>query len=362
MKFPAFIITLFFLFTFLYHPRASARLDGDGPHFFAADNSNIQYIGRIDFSNPVKPRFWAPGVYIIANFKGSNCSFIINDEAADGHSQNYVEIIIDAQKISRIQITGKSDTIQAADGLTPGSHTICICKDTESGNGWIEFAGLSCEALLPPTPLPSHKIEFIGNSITCGTGSDVSVVPCGKGEWYDQHNAYFSYGPLTARSLGAQWQLSAVSGIGLIHSCCNMTIDMPEVFDKINMRSDAMLWNFNRYQPDVVTICLGQNDGILDSAFFCNTYTRFIKQIRDYYVNAHIICITSPMADSILNAVMKKYLSAIVSASNAQGDKKVYRYFFTKRYHQGCGDHPSLEEHRQIAGELSAYIKQLMQW
>ena len=61
-------------------------------------------------------------------------------------------------------------------------------------------------------------MEFIENSITCGTGSDQSVVPCDKGVRQDQHNAYLSYSPAVARSFNAQWQLSAVSGIGLMHS------------------------------------------------------------------------------------------------------------------------------------------------
>lgn len=61
-------------------------------------------------------------------------------------------------------------------------------------------------------------MEFIENSITCGTCSDQSIVPCGKGVWQSQHNAYLSYGPAVARSFNAQWQLIAVSGISLMHS------------------------------------------------------------------------------------------------------------------------------------------------
>ncbi len=350
------------LFVCAYHAHAAIEIQQGIPHFFAADNPHIRYTGRIDFSNRAKPRFWASGVYIAAKFSGSSCSFVVNDEMLSGNNHNYIEVVIDGQKLSRIQTTAKSDTIRAARGLAAGSHTIVICKDTESGIGWLEFVGLTCEALLPLPPPPSHKIEFIGNSITCGTGSDLSEMPCGKGQWYDQHNAYLSYGPVTARNVNAQWQLSAVSGIGLIHSCCNLTITMPQVFDKLNMRADSLVWDFSRYQPDVVTICLGQNDGIQDSAIFCSAYVQFIRTIRNYYRDAHIICITSPMADARLTGVMKNYLGAIVSSCNIHGDKKVCRYFFKERYSHGCGGHPNLEEHLQIAGELSGYIKEIMHW
>jgi hypothetical protein len=46
-----------------------------------------------------------------------------------------------------------------------------------------------------------EKIEFIGDSITCGFGNDESGLPCGKGQWFDQHNAYFAYGSVAARTL-----------------------------------------------------------------------------------------------------------------------------------------------------------------
>src|SRR5882757_4527132 len=47
---------------------------------FHANNPNIQYFGRVDFSNPLKPRFWSPGVYIRIKFKGPACDLILNDE------------------------------------------------------------------------------------------------------------------------------------------------------------------------------------------------------------------------------------------------------------------------------------------
>jgi len=98
--------------------------------------------------------------------------------------------------------------------------------------------------IVPLSPKPARKIEFIGNSITCGTGSDVSKVRCGEGKWHDQHNAYMAYGPLVARHFNAQWHLSAYSGIGLIHSCCGIKFTMPEVFDRINFTPENDSWNF----------------------------------------------------------------------------------------------------------------------
>ena len=329
--------------------------------FFEADNTNIQYIGRIDFTNEKLPRFWSPGVYITACFEGTACNIVLNDEVQYGVMHNYIELVVDGNA-KRLRLSDKENTIEAAKDLPFGIHTITICKNTESGIGYLEFKGIYCKKLMPPAPKPVHKIECIGNSITCGTGSDQSVIKCKEGRWEDQHNAYMSYGATTARLLNAQYHLTAVSGIGLTHSCCGLTITMPQVFDKINLRNDSIQWNFNNYIPDVVTVCLGQNDGVQDSATWCASYIAFIQTIRTHYSNASVFLITSPMADEKLAAAQRNYLSGIITYMHTHNDKKIYTYFFGKQYHNGCDSHPDIEEHQQIATLLSAYIKKIMKW
>jgi carbohydrate esterase-like protein/GDSL-like lipase/acylhydrolase family protein len=344
----------------------SVLLTGQEIHFFKPSDPYFQYTGRIDFSDPDKPRFWSGGVYIVAKFKGPTCKIILNDEVLYGSYHNYIEVIVDHEKPIRFKMKGKADTIDVGSllgkTLSDKSHSLFICKNTEDGIGYLEFIGLSCQKLLPVLAKPARKIECIGNSITCGMSSDVSQIPCGKGEWFDQHNAYMSYGMITARALNAQVHLTSVSGIGLIHSCCNLTITMPSVFDNMDLRNGSKKWDFRNYQPDVVTICLGQNDGVQDSTKFCSAYCEFIERLRNDYPRAKIICLTSPMADQILTTVLRKYLASIVAFENNRGDKDVYTYFFSKRYHNGCGDHPDINEHQQMANELISYVKKVTGW
>ncbi|WP_338874684.1 SGNH/GDSL hydrolase family protein [Spirosoma sp. SC4-14] len=332
------------------------------PSFKSADNPTIQYIGRIDFSNPLLPRFWASGVYIKAKFTGSFCDIVVNDELHDEINHNYLSIIVDNAAPVRIQTRSKTDTIKVIRNLPEGEHMLTICKDTEASAGYLEFVGLYCQELLPLPPKPMRKMEFIGNSITCGAGSDLSISQCGHGNWYDKHNAYLSYGPTVARAFNAQWQLSSVSGIGLIRSCCSLPITMPQVYDKINMWGNYVNWNFNQYVPDVVSICLGQNDGIQDSTAFCSAYIKFITTIRSHYPNAYIVCVASPMANALLAPVLKKYLTSIVQYANARRMPNVGLFFFSQRYHGGCGDHPTLAEHALMAQELTAFLAQELHW
>jgi hypothetical protein len=353
---------VFFLLLILLPHFTFAKPKAGELTLFKPNNPAIQYFGRVDFSDPLIPRFWSPGVYIKVKFKGADCELLINDELLYGNTHNYVEIAIDNNPPTRIKLTDKVNIIKAAQGLADTEHTITICKDTESGIGYLEFVGIKCNRLLSLPKKPKHKIEYIGDSITAGAGMDLSAIPCDKGQWYDQHNAYMSYGARTSRALNAQWQITAVAGIGLTHSCCNMDILMPQVLDKVDLRDNKLDWDFSRYQPDVVTICLGQNDGIVDSAIYCGAYIRFIERVRLHYPKADIICLTSPMADEALTAALKKYLTGITAYLNARGDKKVYKYFFSKRYHNGCGGHPDLEDHGHIADELTTCIKQVEGW
>ncbi|MDB5016623.1 MAG: acetyl xylan esterase [Mucilaginibacter sp.] len=351
------------LFVLINISLAAAADKSDNLKLFTADNANIQYVGRIDFSNPQQARIWAPGVYIKAKFKGKRCEILINDEVPGATNHNYLEIIIDCKNPYRIKLTGKTNTINVPDSLSDTEHTVMICKDTESNIGYIDFVGFRCEKLLPLPAKPKRKIEYFGDSITSGTGMDLSVIPCGAGQWYDEHNAYMSYGAQTSRNLDAQWQLTALAGVGLVHSCCNMNVVMPQIYDKVFLRGDTINWNFKNYQPDVVTICLGQNDGPdQDSTKFCSTYVKLIEDIRQHYSKADIVCLTSPMGDQKLTSVMQRYLTGITNYMNANGDKKVYKYFFSRQYHNGCGGHPDMADHKLIANELTAYIKQLKGW
>ncbi len=329
---------------------------------FPASSGKILIMGRTDYSDFSMPRFWAPGVTVEARFMGPYCYLDVNDQERYNKNHNYLEVRVDGGAPFRVQTTGEKNQILLAKGLTPGPHTVTITKDTEASIGYLDLVGFRCGKLLPPPPLPSHKIEFIGDSITCGFGDDQSVVPCGKGTWYDEHNAYLSYGPITARHLDAQWHITAYSGIGLIHSCCGMTFTMPEIWDTEDIQPNGTAWNVQHYQPDVVTICLGQNDGVQPENKFVPAYVSFVQTLHSSYPKARIVLLSSPMASPQLNAALHKYLPEVVRDCSQQGNNSVSTFYFSKDFGGGCGNHPDLAGQRQMAKELTSYLAKLMHW
>lgn len=344
--------------------KTATRIDKEPLKFFSATDALIRYVGRIDFSHPLLPRFWNPGVYFSLYFKGNSCKIILQDQVQYGLQHNYIEIVLDG-KAKRVRLNHKTDTITVATDLSGDAHHLVICKDTESNIGYISVAGVLCQDLLPNQDIQKdkkHLIEYFGDSITCGASSDLSAVPCGVGRWEDQHNCYMSYGPRLSRMLDADWVVTAVSGIGLIHSCCNLKITLPEVYNKLALSPDSIQWNFQKYQPDVATICLGQNDGIQSLDKFCTTYEDFIRQLRGHYPKTTFVLLTSPMADTGLRHFLERAILQVEDALKQKGEQNTYHYFFKNRYHMGCDGHPTIAEHERIAAELLPFIKKIKHW
>jgi hypothetical protein len=336
------------------------RTKKDGITFFSSANDAFRYVGRFDRTNPEQPRCWAPGAYIEVGFTGTFCEIELNDEVRYGNHHNYIEVIIDDLPPQRIRLRAERNVLVIGENLKPGKHKLIICKNTESAIGYIEFVGMSCASVFPLTA-KTKTIEFIGDSITCGNGCDDSQTICGEGEWFDQHNAYLSYGPSIARELNADWQICAVSGIGLTRSCCGSEAVMPQVYDRIDLCEGAF-WQASGTIPDLVVITLGQNDGLQDSTLFCDSYVRFIRHLRERYSTSKIICCASPMANEELKPVMKNYVGAVAAKMNRFGDENVFSFAYTGMYRSGCTFHPTAVEHAAIAKELLPFIRLQTGW
>jgi lysophospholipase L1-like esterase len=328
-----------------------------------SDNINIKYTGRIDFTTVTAPKFSAPGVYFRAKFKGTFCDIEMTDET----NYNYIEVVIDNQDPVRVFMKQGRNVYRVAANLPKGEHTILICKDTEACIGSLIFHGFRCEALSALTDMPIRKIECYGNSITCGAKMIKELCSQGVGpNWNITNRAYMSFGAIAARSLNAEWMLTSVSGIGLIHNYGERGNTLPQVYDYLNLDKSSAKWDFKKYIPDVVTIELGTNDGVQDSATFCKAYIDFIQVIRSHYPNAHIFCLTSPSTDDKVFQFLKNCITGIVEYMNKTvipKDDKVYKLILSSHgLNGGCDGHPTAEQHLLIADELKTEIKAKLGW
>jgi lysophospholipase L1-like esterase len=351
-----------------------------GTSFIPASDSNFIYLGRIDFTNAAAPRFAYTGVSIRFRFEGATCILHLKNKsiAKDNNNsfyKNYYTVLVDNEKPRLIAVANEDETIKLK-SLSKGIHEVLIFKRTEAMVGEGIFEGIEIEkdkTLLPITNKKLRKIEFIGNSITCGYGNEGSSKDCHFSP--ETENGYMSYGAIVARQLDANYLAVAYSGRGMYRNYDQTTSNaMSVIYDRIFPDSiNAPKWNYKRWQPDVVVINLGTNDfakGIPDSVIFINTYVNFLKRMRIYYPSATILCIEGPMTnDSYPPGIMtfskvKNYIIASKNRMEQVGDKNIYTFFPSQQESPdyGCDYHPTIKRHEKMAEELSKVIKGLMKW
>lgn len=339
----------------------------------AADNSIIIYHGRT-INNNGNVELISSASYAEFQFTGDSCIIGLSNIASPG-DYNYVAIELDNQYKGRIKIanTYAHDYVITATQKKQ-LHLVRIYKATEAQNGLVIVNYIKASKLKGVTETQKNKIEFIGNSITCGFGDDDKEIPCNNGsKWYDQHNSYWSYASRIARSLHADFMLSAISGAGIYRNWNSDGPTVPQQYESAYLVIDsAARWNFKNYIPDVVVIALGTNDlsggdgktprRLFDSTTFVNTYIKFLKIIYGHYANAQIVLITSPMlngekAEKLL-LCLKAVRKSITQQSISPRTIKIFE--FKPMEATGCDGHPSIKEHEEMANEFLPFMKAVM--
>lgn len=335
-------------------------------NFIPANDPNIQYFGRWDFSDPLAPVHSWPGVYICARFAGTGIGIQLTDNFC------YYNVFIDGElkTVFHNDSTG-TQTCTLVSGLPDGEHTILFTKRNETFQGKYSFHGFILDdeqTLLPPPAKPARKIEFIGDSFTSASGNE-----------YDKNdkpandapitNIYEGFGPIVARHYHAQYQMTCRAGFGLVHDWQgNPEGNVPDHFDQTLLSSEQPKWNFRQWTPDLVVIGLGLNDysGFggwqneatgEDATLYKTEYHQFISQIRNVYPGVKILAV-APHVEWL-----QKQISEVVSEEIAEGNTNVF-YAFYPYFEDGYvyGEHPSVATHHKIAEILIEAIDKMKVW
>lgn len=332
-------------------------------------DKNIQYVGRICFDNPERPRFTFPGTQINVCFTGSSIRLWAKPKSG------YFMAQVDAAEPFKVALMGERDSVVTlATALPQGRHTLHLMYVIEGYELKPDFRGFILDegaSLLAPPTLPERTIEFIGNSITCGYGNE-SIV-CSDPFEYETENHYFTYAQMTTRNLNARAHVVARSGIGVYRSYGGPKEGTPEnvmttEYEYTNLYDRSERWDFSRYQPQLVCINLGTNDlstNNYDETLLKTAYQRFLNQVRSHNPKAKIVMLCGSMLNGKELDIAKRIQNEVVDEARRQGDKQVYRFDFTPQHGDlgyGASWHPSLEQHKKMAVELTAYLKSLMKW
>jgi lysophospholipase L1-like esterase len=288
---------------------------------------------------------------------------------------NYLAIELANEYKGRLKIDGTFEKPYTIHATTKNpSHTIRLYKATEANNGLITLLVVRAAGLKPVEQKKRKKIEFIGNSITAGMANDLKDIPCHTGKWYDQHNAYWAYGPRVARALDIDFMISAVSGIGIYRTWNGNGPSMPQVYESAYLKADNnQQWDFNRYTPDVVSICLGTNDLSdgdgkserlpFDSSVYIRNYIAFIGTLYKHYPATQIALLTSPMLSGQKAAMLLACLQSIKTRISQQYPEKrpIEIFQFKPMIPKGCDYHPDINDHETMANEVTPFFRKLLE-
>ena len=307
------------------------------------------------------------------SFTGATCTVYLKNVAYNEGDYNYINFEIDGEYAGRKKVGSKEGmpfVITAKS--TTATHQLVVSKATEAANGQIIITKIEGKNIAAVPASFTKRIEFIGNSITCGFGNDMEI-PCGNGsKWYDQHNAYWSYASRTARAVNAAYMISAISGAGIYRNWNSDGPTVPQQYENAFLNTDSTnKWNFSSYVPDIVTIALGTNDisngdGKIarlpfDKTKYITAYKKFIKTIYSHYPNAQLVLLNSPMVSGQNNLVLQESITTVQNEINAEVKpvKSIKTFWFNAMQPTGCGYHPSTADHEVLANQLIPFIKQL---
>lgn len=348
----------------------SAGMDTSG------DDARIRFVwsGRTERTFYHSGKLSGPGSAVEFDFMGETITLKLANNAYQGN-HNYVAVELDSQYLGRFKIDNNEfrDFTFTASDKSKRIHTIKIVKATESAMGAV-FVDASGVHALPREPVSKKKIEFIGNSITCGFGNDITGIPCGKAQWYDQHNAYLAYGPVVSRKLNTDYLLSSVSGYGIYRNWNAEKPEestLPDVYDHLYLRTDQPAPFSNDYQPDLVSICLGTNDLSdgdgkkqrlpFSKEKFIENYVRFVERIWQKYPKTTIVLLNSPMVGGEKNKLFVECLQNIRDYfKNDRPHQPIHIFLFPQMKPTGCDYHPSAEEHQKMAELLYPFYQRLL--
>jgi lysophospholipase L1-like esterase len=325
----------------------------------------IRLTGRYDNRDAAGPRMAWAGSLISVRFEGTAINVLLKTTGGD-----QFQVIVDGAPTSVLALTKETTLYRAASALSDKEHTLELFKRTEPLVGQVQLLGFQLEKgrrLLPNPSKVTRRIEFVGDSITCGYGNEAAK----ETEHFapNTENNYQAYGAMTARDLKAEYVAVAWSGKWLFGNNA-----IPLLYDLALPNDPQSKWDFSQWTAQAVVVNLGTNDfGPRNPTEqeWQDAYKGFIAVLRKNYPQCHVFCaVGSMMSDSYPQgrkalSTIRQYTTGLVEAQKKAGDKKIhYVEFDPQDMKNGIGAdwHPSVKTHRLMADRLSAAVKKELGW
>lgn len=350
---------------------------------FKANEDKVRILGRTKVVGDIRYiNYSCSGIEF--EFTGTSVSAVLCSDRSrwDEIYKAWVAVFIDDESVPSKRFPLESDEriYKLYESSTSRKVKIRLMKVSEAAFAKVGIKEIIAEGETEITPTYSkeRRIEFIGDSITCGYGIE--------GVWNTdvfnttQENPWEAYAAKTSRYFDADFNLVSWSGIGIISSWTDQDEPntrewlMPALYkytdsamDKSIGKTEYEIWDNCKFEPHLIVINLGTNDqsytkGIKDRMdHFTEGYCRFLKQVRELNPNSEILCTLGVMGQELCPAVEK----AVNNFKSSTNDSKIHTLFFQVQQESdgiGADWHPSLITQNKMTKKLIGRIEEIMGW
>lgn len=341
-----------------------------------ASDSRVVWIGRTYSADSGAVSFDWSATYARISFEGDILEAVISDTDRNMFnvwidrpmSAEPDRIITTEGDARRIVLADRNDFIRIYGRHIPAGHQVIIQKRSEGRQGIVTVKEFICNGDFTEACPPKQRvIEFVGDSYTCGYGSENSI--SSDRFSVETENCSKAYAAILSRYFDADYITICHSGQGVVRNYndqdpkANMPLRYRRTFDS----DEKAEWNPEgcSVTPDITVIYLGTNDFSVNKqptyTAFKRNYLSLLRQIKKNYGEGHpVLCVSSKVDDHLFDYVRGAVLEC--------GMKNVrYCGLFNGLHHDdntelGADFHPNYKAHKKLAYALIPYIATMTDW
>lgn len=284
-----------------------------------------------------------------ASFTGSSMTL----DVIAASTTTLLVVYVDGEEYKTIRLT-RNGTVNVCNDLENGEHIVRVIKASSTASGPVLINEINTDGVINKYQKEFKlRIEFVGDSITCGAGSLAdNTTPTTS---FDNNDVTKAYSYVCASLLGAYFSISATEGI-----CVKATTAVKA--QSIDLYQSYSLNNHSKYDfsnpSDIVVIDLGTNDADYLAGHpeygndFSTDYLELVNLIREKNPNAEIICMYGHMG---INSKIRDGIRKVVSDLQSSGDEHIYWFQATSDF-SGAGSHPGMAGAYKQGVELYKFI------
>ncbi|PYY29117.1 SGNH/GDSL hydrolase family protein [Paenibacillus illinoisensis] len=357
---------------------------------------NLKVHGRTTEQRAPLTLFWT-GSAIEIQVTGSEL-WVELESDYDIH-EPWISILINGVPVSRQMVTAGRYWICIFRGMSEGTvKSVRIVKDVQAMSAdpgcLLQFYALKSDGAFLPVEEKPYKIEFIGDSITSGEGA---IGARAEEDWIPMwFSAIHNYTYMTAEAMNADYRVVSQSGWGVLTSWDNNpNNNIPDYYEQVcglltGENNQALgagdPYDFESWQPDVVVINLGSNDGGAfqttewrdpvtgkvhkqrlnedgsyheeDLTAFENAVDRFLVKLRKNNPKAQLVWAYGMLGFPMMPAIYR----AVHRYTKRTGDRRVSVLQLPDTTEQtiGARTHPGELSHRRAAETLTEYLQGIL--